>query len=658
MNKGNPQSRRGPVNKVDLVLIRPSNYDDEGYVVRYVRGVLPSNTLGCLATLTCQALEQGLLPPVRLRMQLIDETVMPVRCARIARRQRGNRKVIVCLAGVQSNQFPRAADLALEFRRWGLTVMIGGFHVSGRFYAHLPPPPDMQALLDAGVTLVKGEVEATWGRLLRDCLEGKLQPVYDFLNERPELDEAPIPRIPLSHLRKFVSTNFGAIDCGRGCPFNCSFCSVIAVQGRKMRYRSPHRIQEAMRENYRYGGVSFYFLTDDNFSRNRHWEAIFDAMIQLREQESIPLTFMMQVDVPSFRIPRFVEKAKQAGCTQVFVGMESVNLDNLKAVGKSQNNLEDYRSLIGAYRAAEITVHAGYILGLPFDTPESLRRDVRCLMEDIEVDQVSFFILTPLPGSRDHLDLLQSESYLEADYNSYEYFHETMVYPGFPEKGSLVTSCMDAWREFYCFSNLQRILLRIPASLYWETFRNFVWYKHAVDIDRRHPMMSGYFRRKSRRDIRPGLPPLPRLSYARKRMAEVARMLGGYLALTLEIQLLWLSTRHRLQPAPGPGPEGVGRTGRASRSRWNPLSADARDYPCHEILEFWRSWLSLVRRRQWRSVPWTAMLRRLLLDGKATLHFARASFGQMRGFFRTFLPWNPLPNGPNSRAPRGPGKTM
>lgn len=651
---------RGRRKKVDLVLIRPSNYDDEGYVVRYVRGVLPSNTLGCLATLTEQALQAGLLPSVQLKLRLIDETVMPVNCRRITRRQRKDRQVIVCLAGVQSNQFPRAADLALEFRKRGITVLIGGFHVSGRFYSHLPPPADMQALLDAGVTLVKGEVENTWGQLLGDCLQGQLKPVYDFLTERPELDDAPIPKIPLSHLRNFVSTNFGAIDCGRGCPFNCSFCSVIAVQGRKMRFRSPQRIQEAMRENYLHGRVSFYFLTDDNFSRNRHWEAIFDAMIFLREQEGIPLTFMMQVDVPSFRIPGFVEKAKRAGCTQVFVGMESVNLANLKAVGKNQNNLEDYRSLIQAYHHAEITVHAGYILGLPFDTPESLRADVRCLMDDIQVDQVSFFILTPLPGSRDHLDLLQSKSYLEADYNCYEYFHETMAYPGFPEKGSLVSSCLDAWREFYCFTNLQRILQRIPASLYWDTFRNFVWYKHAVDIDRRHPMMSGYFRRKSRLDIRPGRQALPRLAYGKKRAVEIARMLGQYLGLILEIQLLWLSTKYRLQSpvAPTVAPDsGETRIPTGSGifqvwAKWNPFSLRPQDYSCQEVLDFWRCWLSQIRQRKWSRISWTKTLARALLDGKAMVHFACASFGQMSGFFRTFLPWNPSAGSrPDRRAP-------
>ena len=655
--------RRGARRKqVHLVLIRPSNYDDDGYVVRYLRGILPSNTLGCLATLTHQVLRDGMLNSIDLRLTLIDETVMRVDCREIARRQSNRCQVIACLAGVQSNQFPRAADLAKMLRRYGVTVLIGGFHVSGRLYADLPLPADMQELLDAGVTLVKGEVEGTWGQLLTDCISGRLKPMYDFLNIRPDLDNAPIPQIPQAHLRHFVSANFGAIDCGRGCPFNCSFCSVIAVQGRKMRFRSPERIRDSIRENYHQSKVSFYFLTDDNFSRNRHWEAIFDSMIMLREQEGIPLHFMMQVDAQSYRIPGFVEKALRAGCTQVFVGMESMNSANLKAVGKSQNNLEDYRRLIHVYRNAGITVHAGYILGLPYDTGESLRMDIRCLMEDIQVDQVSFFILTPLPGSRDHYELLRSEAYMESDYNHYEYFHETMDYPGFPEKGSLVDACLDAWQEFYCFSNLQRILERTPVSLYWETFRNFLWYKHSVVIDKRHPMMSGYFRRRSRLDIRPGLQPLPRLVFLKRRTVEVAQVLGGYLALILEMQLLWLCTRHRLQPystsSSDKQPFSTVRKNSSAISsfwfRWNPFSISEQFYPATQIIHFWQTTLHHLRQRNWGEISTGRILQRLLLDGKVTIHFALAACQQMSGFFRTFVPWNGARSFPQTKAIRYP----
>ena len=151
------------IKKLHLYLIKPTQYDDEGYVVRHWRGVLPSNSLACLAGLTEEVVAQKLLgESLRVKIHLLDESVDRVPVKRICRSQRpGRTQTIVCLVGVQTNQFPRAADLARTFRRAGLTVMIGGFHVSG--YLALMPgiPPDIRHLMDAGVTIVKGEVEET-----------------------------------------------------------------------------------------------------------------------------------------------------------------------------------------------------------------------------------------------------------------------------------------------------------------------------------------------------------------------------------------------------------------------------------------------------------------------------------------------------------------
>src|SRR5208337_3280845 len=103
------------------------------------------------------------------------------------------------------------------------------------------------------------------------------------------------------YLRKFAASNFGTLDCGRGCPFECTFCTIINVQGRKMRFRSADHIAESIRRNYHENGITFYFFTDDNFARNKNWEAIFNALIRLRTDEKIPVRFMMQVDVLSGR---------------------------------------------------------------------------------------------------------------------------------------------------------------------------------------------------------------------------------------------------------------------------------------------------------------------------------------------------------------------
>src|SRR5205809_25977 len=141
-----------------------------------------------------------------------------------------SRMLTVVLVAVQTNPWPRAADLALEFRRRGLPVLVGGFHVSGILELFPGPTPELQELLDAGATLVHGEIEESWGSILKDALEGRLRPRYD-IHERPGLENAPLPHIPPRYMRRFAYPHMATVDVGRGCPFDCSFCSIINVQG-------------------------------------------------------------------------------------------------------------------------------------------------------------------------------------------------------------------------------------------------------------------------------------------------------------------------------------------------------------------------------------------------------------------------------------------
>ncbi len=117
--------------------------------------------------------------------------------------------------------------------------------------------------------------------------------------------------------------------------------------------------------------------------------------------------------------------------------MESINPESLKDAAKTQNKASDYVNLIRAWHEAEIATHVGYILGFPSDTPESIRQDLERLMNEIQVEQASFFILTPLPGSRDHLEMAKRNQYLDANLNHYDSIHETMNFSHFPEPGSL-----------------------------------------------------------------------------------------------------------------------------------------------------------------------------------------------------------------------------
>jgi radical SAM superfamily enzyme YgiQ (UPF0313 family) len=531
-----------------VILVRPSKYDDEGYVIRHLRGTLPSNTLSCLNSLTEDVVWQGTLGDVELHVEVIDEIVSRVDPVALGRRfrQPGTR-VVVGLVGVQTNQFPRAQDLTRQFLAEGFAVMIGGFHVSGAIAMSPEMPPECQEMLDAGATLVLGEVEDSWGAILKDAADGRLKPMYNFLGAPPDLHDKPVPRASLRTQRKFVLEGSGTIDAGRGCPFNCSFCTIVNVQGRRMRCRSAEQILRQIRENYSFDGrrkgVRHYFFTDDNFVRNPEWEAIFDGLIALREREGMAIGFMMQVDVLATRVPAFVEKAARAGCVQVFIGMETMRDDNLEAGGKRQNKAADYREMIAAWHEVGVVCHVGYIIGLPHDTYERVMEDVRALRYDLLVDQASFFILTPLPGSADHAAACDSGVPMETDYNQFDAFHVTTPHPKMAREEWL-RAYRDAWTEFYGFEPMRQSLLRQNPHTYWAVLKNLIWYRAAMS-EHAHPMVTGFFRLKDRTSRRPGFPIEGRTAFFGRRVREVASQVRDYARIYLEMQELWLLTRIR-----------------------------------------------------------------------------------------------------------------
>jgi radical SAM superfamily enzyme YgiQ (UPF0313 family) len=513
--------------------------------MQHWKGVLPSNTLACLHGLTEDVRERNLLGDIDIRVHRYDEMVDKIPIDKIVRfHRRSGERVVVGLVGVQTNQFCRATDIALELRGHGVPVVVGGFHVSGMLAMFPEVTPEIQKLIDAGVSVVAGEVEHRWGDILRDAYEGKLEPIYRYINDLPDLANTPQPVVSREYLKKFVTSNFGTIDCSRGCPFNCSFCTIINVQGRKTRHRSPECIAETVRQAYLKSGVYFFFFTDDDFARNPAWEQVFDELTKLREDEGLPVEFMMQVDVQSHKIKGFIDKAARAGCSNVFIGMESINPANLKDSGKRQNKVDEYKNLIDAWHGVQISTHVGYIIGFPHDTEESVRQDVERLMADIQPHRASFFMMAPLPGSRDHKHMVDTGVPIDTDFNTYDSFHESMPHPKM-KNGAWTRAYLEAWKSFYSFENMKAILNRADGKNYWDIFRNFLWYKNSALNEGAHPMIAGLFRLKARKTRRAGFPRVGRLAHARRRIPEMVAYVRGAVRILFEFEELWLQTRKR-----------------------------------------------------------------------------------------------------------------
>ena len=138
-----------------------------------------------------------------------------------------------------------------------------------------------------------------------------------------------------------TSGTYSSIDLGRGCPYQCSFCTIINVQGRKSRFRTPDDLEKIIRANYAQG-IDRFFITDDNFARNTDWEILLDRVIKLREDEGIRVGFTIQVDTLCHKISELHrEGAERAGVKRVFIGLENINPENL--IARQEAAEQDHR---------------------------------------------------------------------------------------------------------------------------------------------------------------------------------------------------------------------------------------------------------------------------------------------------------------------------
>lgn len=521
-----------------VVYIRPSRYDDDGYVIRHWRGVQPSNTLACLDTLTRSVVDSGLLPGIDVHVDVYDDTVQRIPVGRIARANRTpGTRMVVGLVGVQSNQFTRASDLAIEFRKHGVQVMIGGFHVSGMLSLFEKPTPDLERLLERGISLVKGEAEApgAMAAILQDAAAGQMKAIYNIV-EFPDLEHAPVPRISDKLQHRYLTRNKGTIDTSRGCPFGCTFCTIINVQGRKIRYRPAEHVVQAIEDNYSQG-INEYFFTDDNFARNPIWEQIFDRLIALRQRRPGPFSFLIQADTLLHKIPGFLEKAELAGCHGAFIGMESVNPKNLELVGKRHNSVGEYASMVEACNKHNVLVQVGYIIGLPNDTLESVRQDMEILRDDVKVDLATFFMLVPMPGSKDHWRMVQEGVPMDADLNNFDSTHETFRHPRMAP-GEWRQAYDEAMLMMYNRDNMLNVLLRTPARRRFHMLGLFIWYRYCA-LEGTHPYSTGFFRLKERRTRRPDFPIESRFGFARRRFKDAVHGFKRHMRVILEMYEIW-----------------------------------------------------------------------------------------------------------------------
>ncbi len=514
-----------------IILVKPSHYDDDGYVIQWWLSTIPSNSLASVyGLLAACAEEKALGPDVNIEIEAYDECNKIVDVKAMSRRIKAGGGGFVGLVGVQSNQFPRAVDLARAFRALDVPVVIGGFHVSGCISMLPELPADLKQAQALGVTLFAGEGEGRMADLLRDIDAGQAKPLYNYLHDMPGMEAAAIPVLP-KHVVGRIVGHHACFDAGRGCPFQCSFCTIINVQGRKSRYRTADDVEAIVRANYAQG-INHYFVTDDNFARNRNWEAILDRLIELRETKGIPIKLILQVDTLCHRIPNFIEKAARAGCNQVFVGLESVNPESLQGAKKRQNKIWEYRVMLQAWRKQKVMTWAGMITGFPTDTPESIARDIELIKKELPLDILEFFFLTPLPGSEDHQVLHKKGVPMDPDMNKYDLEHVTTAHSRMSAE-EWTKAYRDAYARYYSDEHVETILKRAAATgLRMNKVADVMTaFSSAARIEGVHPLQCGIVRRKIRTSRRHGMPIVNPLIFYPVRAVEFVSVVAKWLTV-------------------------------------------------------------------------------------------------------------------------------
>jgi radical SAM superfamily enzyme YgiQ (UPF0313 family) len=537
--------RPEPCRTVRIYFIKPSRYDDEGYVSVYRYGVQPNNTLTVLAALS-ESFNKRCSPERNVYLETIiwdeicDGVVSPETVKAIKRQAREDGvELLVGLAGVQSNQYPRGRDIALQFVAQEVPTMMGGFHVTSW-------PESCKFLNECGITTISGEAETLWPEIVEDFLGGRLKPQYsvkDGIRAKtgredimvPIIADAQLPVVDDRYLTRFFNPAMTTLDTSRGCPFTCSYCSVKNVMGRTMRSREPSSVVNWVRDAAQYHGIESLFLVDDDFFRSPRWEEILTGLTGVKK-EFPKLSFMMQVDVDASgyanvddgekegpkhaRSRRFVDLAARAGCYEAFVGIESLNPDNLNYATKYQNTedrrhkmgleeaqarvLRKYHRVVDNWHRAGISVHAGYMLGFPFDGRDCGRSAARMLRK-IGFDIVSFFIMTPLPGTEDQLRYADTGEITDWDFNNLDSQHVTLKHERL-DSSLWMQAYRDAFKGFYSVSRLLHTIVTVAggrglsAEARRSTLRQFLYYFFSYRQGR-HPMVGGIWQ-ICRRDVR------------------------------------------------------------------------------------------------------------------------------------------------------------
>jgi len=382
------------------------------------------------------------------------------------------------LVGISSisSTAPRAYELADFYREQGLPVVLGGAHPS-----FLPG----EGLQHADY-VISGEGDEALPELLQTISErGDLGQVRnlsylegDIVRQNPwrpffdDLDNLPIPNYGLIHGWKGNGAHCVSIATSRGCPFNCSFCSVILLFGRKYRSNSVDRVMEEIRVNGH--TAKHIFFCDDNFTANRNR---IKELCERILRENLKIEWSAQVRVEAARDPELLQLMARSGCYVVFVGLESINPATLEAYNKHQD-VDSIKECVINFHKFGIKVHGMFVFGSEMDHYQIIRDTVK-FSRRIDLDSLQYLILTPVPGTPVYDELEKQNRIICRDWSQYD-GHHIVFQPRQFTPYELQTETIRAMKKFYSWrSVLRRLIARDWFYVKLKAYaRLLIWRSH------------------------------------------------------------------------------------------------------------------------------------------------------------------------------------
>lgn len=458
-----------------VVLVKPSKYGADGYVERFRWGFMPNSTLPYMSSLT-----PGNLCGTTIETHCIDEYIHPDLSYLNLLERRDRVNTLVAFVGVQSHQFHRALDLAAYARRYGCHTIIGGPHVM---------TCDTKALHNSGVSFALAEAERIWNQILQDAIDGELQSVYGGDGRWADRLDPPIINAPSrSELRRHVVPILGLYPA-RGCPFSCTFCSVVKIAGRRIRSIPISTTIDSLKSAVA-AGIRFVMITSDNFNKYPEAPDLLNTMIS----EKINVRFMVQCDTQISRQDDFIALMARAGCTHLFVGAESFNKEALKDVNKLQNRPDTYRNIVDLCKTYGIDSHFSNIVGFPTDSRASIDEHMD-LLSELDPTWASFYILCPIPGTEQYDTFRKSGLIHETNLDRFDTTCLTWNHPNFTalELKQMLFHC---YSRFYSVRHTLNAIRNIKVGGYsrlWEAgalaFSSL--YQRCCAARKIHPMSGG-----------------------------------------------------------------------------------------------------------------------------------------------------------------------